>query len=312
MNRPRLVVVGSINTDIIVHSARLPVAGETVLGGDWIMAGGGKGANQAVAAARAGTNVRFVGRVGADLFGRESLERLKADGSETTHIVEDPTKKSGLAIIMVGPDGDNIISVAQGANGAVTPHDVDAATEAIEAADVLIAQMEIPAETVYHAIRTAHKRGTSVLLNPAPAPSKPIPKKILGMIDYLVPNQVEAMRLAGADDFDASVKTLLDRGVKHVIVTLGSEGAAMFDRSTGSRPQGGSSGRNDVPAFSVKAVDAVGAGDAFCGVLACGLAEGLDLLDAVRMANAAAALSVTRHGAQPSMPTRDEIASLLG
>ncbi len=302
MGQPQLVVVGSINTDIIVHSARLPVAGETVLGGDWIMAGGGKGANQAVAAARAGANVRFVGRVGADLFGRESLERLKADGIDTRHIVEDPTKKSGLAIIMVGPDGDNIISVAQGANGAVTPHDVDAATEAIEAADVLIAQMEIPAETVYHAIRTAHKRGTSVLLNPAPAPSKPIPKKILGMIDYLVPNEVEAMRLAGAEDFDASVATLLERGVKHVIVTLGSEGAAVFD----------SSGRNDVPAFSVKAVDAVGAGDAFCGVLACGLAEGLDLLDAVRQANAAAALSVTRHGAQPSMPTRDEIASLLG
>ncbi len=301
MAQPQLVVAGSINTDIIVHSARLPAAGETVLGGDWLMAGGGKGANQAVAAARAGANVHFVGRTGTDLFGRESLQRLKVEGIDTAHVVEDSQKKSGLAIIMVGPDGDNIISVAQGANAAVSPEDVDAAAGIIDAADVLIAQMEIPAETVYHAIRTAHEHGTKVLLNPAPAPGEPIPPEILGMIDYLVPNQVEALRLAGTGDFDSSVNALLERGVKHVIVTLGANGAAVFD----------SSGRHDVPAFRVNAVDAVGAGDAFCGVLACGVAEGLDLLDAVRMANAAAALSVTRPGAQPSMPARDEILALL-
>jgi len=301
MAQPQLVVAGSINTDIIVHSARLPAAGETVLGGDWLMAGGGKGANQAVAAARAGANVHFVGRTGTDLFGRESLQRLKVEGIDTAHVVEDSQKKSGLAIIMVGPDGDNIISVAQGANAAVSPEDVDAAAGIIDAADVLIAQMEIPAETVYHAIRTVHEHGTKVLLNPAPAPGEPIPPEILGMIDYLVPNQVEALRLAGTGDFDSSVNALLERGVKHVIVTLGANGAAVFD----------SSGRHDVPAFRVNAVDAVGAGDAFCGVLACGVAEGLDLLDAVRMANAAAALSVTRPGAQPSMPARDEILALL-
>jgi len=301
MSGSRVAVVGSINTDIIVHSKRLPAPGETVLGGEWIMAGGGKGANQAVAAARAGAQVTFVGRVGADLFGRESLARLKAEGIDTRYIVEDPRNKSGVAIIMVGPDGDNIIAVAQCANGAVTPADVDAATDAIGSADVLIAQMEVPCDAVYHAIRVAHDRGTTVLLNPAPAPAKPIPPKILGMIDYLVPNEVEAMRITGADDFDAGVKALLEHGVGHVIITLGSKGAAVFDAS----------GRKDVPAYKVDAVDAVGAGDAFCGVLACVVAEGLNALDAVRQANAAAALSVARRGAQPSMPTRDEIRRML-
>jgi ribokinase len=302
MPSPRIAVVGSINTDISVRADRLPAAGETVLGGDWIMAGGGKGANQAVAAARAGARVLFVGRVGTDLFGCQSLERLKAEGIDTAHVVEDTEHKSGLAIIMVGPDGNNIIAVAQGANGAVAPADVDAAASVIEAADVLVVQMEIPAETVYHAIRTAHARGTKVLLNPAPAPAEPIPPKILGMTDFLVPNEIEATHLAGTADVEAGAKALLQRGIKHVIITLGPKGAAIVD----------SSGRCDVPAFDVEAVDAVGAGDAFCGVLAWGVAEGLDLLDAVRMANAAAAISVTRHGAQPSLPTRDEIARLVG
>jgi ribokinase len=302
MPSPRIAVVGSINTDISVRADRLPAAGETVLGGDWIMAGGGKGANQAVAAARAGARVLFVGRVGTDLFGCQSLERLKAEGIDTAHVVEDTEHKSGLAIIMVGPDGNNIIAVAQGANGAVAPADVDAAASVIEAADVLVVQMEIPAETVYHAIRTAHARGTKVLLNPAPAPAEPIPPKILGMTDFLVPNEIEATHLAGTANVETGAKTLLQRGVKHVIITLGPKGAAIVD----------SSGRCDVPAFDVEAVDAVGAGDAFCGVLAWGVAEGLDLLDAVRMANAAAAISVTRPGAQPSLPTRDEIARLVG
>jgi ribokinase len=302
MPSPRIAVVGSINTDISVRADRLPAAGETVLGGDWIMAGGGKGANQAVAAARAGARVLFVGRVGTDLFGCQSLERLKAEGIDTAHVVEDTEHKSGLAIIMVGPDGNNIIAVAQGANGAVAPADVDAAASVIEAADVLVVQMEIPAETVYHAIRTAHARGTKVLLNPAPAPGEPIPPKILGMTDFLVPNEIEATHLAGTANVETGAKTLLQRGVKHVIITLGPKGAAIVD----------SSGRCDVPAFDVEAVDAVGAGDAFCGVLAWGVAEGLDLLDAVRMANAAAAISVTRPGAQPSLPTRDEIARLVG
>jgi ribokinase len=301
VNRPRVAVVGSINTDIIVRAKRLPAPGETVLGGDWIMAGGGKGANQAVAAARAGAQVTFVGRVGADLFGRESLARLKAEGIDTRRIIEDPHEKSGVAIIMVGPGGDNIIAVAQCANGAVTTADVDAAADAIGTADVLIAQMEVPPDAVYHAIRTAHARATTVLLNPAPAPAEPIPPEILGMIDYLVPNEVEAARITGAEDFDAGVKALLDRGVGHVVITLGARGAAVFDES----------GRTDVAAYAVEAVDAVGAGDAFCGVLACGLAEGLNVPGAVRQANAAAAISVTRHGAQPSMPTRDEIRRLL-
>ncbi|MBN1917804.1 MAG: ribokinase [Verrucomicrobia bacterium] len=301
MRQPRVVVVGSINTDIIVHAKRLPAPGETVLGGDWIMAGGGKGANQAVAAARAGAHVTFVGRVGADLFGRESLARLRAEGIDTRHVVEDTTKGSGVALIMVGPNGENIIAVAPGANGAVMPADVDAAADAIAHADVLVAQMEVPPAAIAHAIGAAHARATAVLLNPAPAPAEPIAQKILGMINYLVPNEVEATHLTGARSLDAGVKALLDRGVGHVIITLGAKGAAVFDIS----------GRVDVPAHTVKAVDAVGAGDAFCGVLACGIAEGLDLLDAVRQANAAAALSVTRRGAQPSMPTRDEIHRLL-
>jgi len=265
------------------------------------MAGGGKGANQAVAAARAGAKVHFVGCVGTDVFGRESLERLKAEGIDTTHIAQDAGQHSGLAIIMVGPDGDNIISVAPCANSAVTPQDVDDATDVIEAADVMIVQMEIPSNTVYHAISMAHACKTRVVLNPAPAPSEPVPNHVLAMIDFLVPNEVEAMRLAGAADFDACIQSLLERGVTHVIVTLGAKGAAVFN----------STGRRDVPSFPMDAVDAVGAGDAFCGVLAVGIAEGLNLPEAMRMANAAAALSVTGQGAQPSMPLREEIVALM-
>jgi ribokinase len=301
MPLPRIAVVGSINTDITVHAGRLPAPGETVLGGEWIMAGGGKGANQAVAAVRAGAQVHLVGRVGADLFGRDSIARLKTAGVNVSHVIEDTQHRSGVAIIMVGPGGNNIIAVAQCANAAVSPADVDAAARVIAAADVLVVQMEIPPETVCHAICTAHRSGTRVLLNPAPAPREPIPPEILAMIDYLVPNQVEAAHIAGTSELDTAVGSLLERGVGHVIITLGAKGAAIF----------GKSGRSDVPAYTVQAVDAVGAGDAFCGVLACAVAEGLDLLDAVRLANAAAAISVTRHGAQPSLPTRAEITAFI-
>jgi len=298
----RVVVVGSSNTDLTITCRTLPGRGETVLGSDLYTAAGGKGANQAVAAARAGAEVAFVGAVGSDDFGRARLADLENEGITTRHVRVKRGESSGVALIFVEQrTGENLIGVAPGANAALTPADVDRAAPAIRRADLLLLQLEVPIETVERAARIAHDAGTLVLLNPAPMPARRLPRSLLANVDYLVPNRIELERVTGGAEPDAAAKRLFLLDVKALIVTLGAEGARIVT------PEGDST----VPAFPAKAVDTVGAGDCFCGYLAAGLAEGMAAADAALMASAAASISVTRRGAQPSIPKRSEAERLL-
>ncbi|MBI4581043.1 MAG: ribokinase [Planctomycetes bacterium] len=300
----RIVVVGSSNTDMIIQAARIPRPGETILGGQFSMAAGGKGANQAVAAARAGGQVTFVARVGNDVFGEQAIKGFVADGIDVKHVIKDPDAPSGVALIFVAADGENSIGVASGANGRLSPADVQAAADAIGSADVLVMQLETPMETVKAAARMAASRKVRVILNPAPA--QPLSDDLLKCASVLTPNETEAELLTGVKvDSEAkaaeAAKALRARGVGMVIVTLGAKGVYVSaDEFTGP-----------VPGFVVKAVDSTAAGDVFNGALAVSLAEGRPLADAVRFANAAAAISVTRLGAQPSAPKRAEIEQML-
>jgi ribokinase len=300
---PEIVVVGSANTDMIVQVARLPAPGETVLGGRFVTARGGKGANQAVAAARLGAAVTFVARLGRDAFGQECFDAYQAESIATDYIAWDEREPSGVALILVDPAGENVIAVAPGANAALSPADVAAAEGAIRRASCLLLQLEIPLETVAAAVELASRHGVRVLLNPAPAAR--LPADLLRKVDVLTPNQQEAALLAS--EFSAEPEgeawQVLSTcsGVRQMVVTLGAEGALI----AGQRPR-------RVPAFPVQPVDATGAGDAFNGGLAVALAQGQGLEQAVRYACAAGALSATRLGAQPSLPTAAEVAALLG
>ena len=301
----RIVVVGSSNTDMIVKLPHLPKPGETVSGGAFSTAAGGKGANQAVAAARAGAAVSLVARVGDDSFGEQAIAGFVGDGIDVSHVVRNPASPSGVALIFVDDGGENCIAVAPGANATLTPEDVDAASELITGADVLVMQLETPIESVERAAALAREHGVRVILNPAPA--RPLSDEILGNVSILTPNESEAEMLTGVQVEDdesaaAAARALVARGVDTVILTLGSRGAFVFESDSGEL----------VPSFKVQAVDTTAAGDVFNGSLAVGLAEGMPLTGAVRFANAAAALSVTKLGAQPSAPTRSEIESFLG
>ncbi len=290
----KVTVVGSSNTDLTVQCPSLPGRGETVLGGELYKTPGGKGANQAVAAARAGADVTFVGAVGDDDFGRAAVEGLRADGIRTDHVATKPGTASGVALILVEQAGENIIAVAPGANAELSPDDVRAASDAIRSADVLLLQFEVPIESVVHAARIAHAAGAHVVLNPAPMPDRPLTNELLACVDYIVPNEGELARLAGA----YTEAVLFEAGVSALVVTMGAEGVRIVTPDATTR----------VPGVEVEAVDAVGAGDCFCGYLAAGLSEGMELPDAARFACSAAALSVTRRGAQTSIPRRDEVA----
>ena len=301
---PKIVVVGSSNTDMIIQLARIPRPGETILGGEFSSAAGGKGANQAVAAAQAGGSVTFVARVGKDVFGDQAVAGFQRDGINVDHVVPDHTAPSGVALIFVAGDGENSIAVAGGANGKLAPADVKQAAKAIRAAAVLVAQLESPLATVQAAAAIAAKAGVCFILNPAPA--RPLPDALLKLVSILTPNETEAQLLTGikvtneATAAKAAAK-LLARGVGTVILTLGARGAFVADAA----------GKQLVPGFKVKALDTTAAGDTFNGALAVALAEGRALPDAVRFANAAAAISVTRLGAQPSAPKRQEIERFL-
>jgi ribokinase len=300
----KVVVVGSSNTDMIIQLDRLPRAGETVLGGRFSTAAGGKGANQAVAAARAGGEVTFVARVGDDVFGRMAVEGFRADGIDVRHVLEDPDAPSGVALIFVDQKGENSIAVASGANARLSPADVLSATDAIGTADVLVTQLETPLETVRAAVELAASHGVRVILNPAPAQT--LDEKLLRHVSVLTPNENEAAFLTGAEvasvsDAEAAARRLAASGVARVIVTLGWRGAFVFGAGRGELVAG----------YPVEAVDTTAAGDVFNGALAVALAEGRDVIGAVRFANAAAALSVTKLGAQPSAPARSEIEALL-
>ncbi len=304
MTEPRIVVIGSSNTDMVVKVPRIPGPGETILGGRFMMAAGGKGANQAVAAVRLGSLVALVARLGRDLFGRQTEENLRHEGLDTSLLVWDDEEPSGVALIMVSQEGENSIAVAPGANGKVAPADVDRAEPAIARADVLLAQLEVPLAAVERAVKLARRHGVRTILNPAPA--APVPDSLLQAVDLLTPNEHEAALLAGisaegAEGPERAARALLARGVRALAMTLGARGALL------ATPEG----IERVPAFKVQPVDTTGAGDAFNGALATAWARGASLAEAVRYANAAAGLATTVMGAQPSLPTAAQVAALL-
>ena len=300
MKTPKIVVVGSVNTDMVVKSERIPTPGETVTGGKFVMPAGGKGANQAVAAARLGAEVTLVAKVGQDIFGSQSVEGFKRDNILTDFILADADNHTGVALILVDGAGENLISVAPGANAALTPEEVRNAAERIRSADVVLLQLEIPLETVEFTARLASEAGVIVVLDPAPA--APLGAELLGNVTYLTPNESEATRLTGIEVTDeatarAAAEKLIAAGVDNVILTMGTQGALV---ATGDRAF-------MVPSHAVEAMDSTAAGDAFNGGLAFALARGMALEDAVREAALVGALSVTRMGAQPSLPTADEL-----
>jgi ribokinase len=302
--RPSIVVVGSVNTDMVVKGKRLPAPGETVSGGHFLLAGGGKGANQAVAAARLGANVTLIAKVGRDMFGEQAIENFRREGIDTEGILRDPEQHTGVALILVDRAGENLISVASGANHALTPDEIAEAADCIRAADVLMLQLETPLETVARAAQIAADAGVPVVLNPAPA--QPLPEKLLKCVTYLTPNETEAEQLTGVvveDEASArrAAEQLLAVGTRHVILTLGAKGAQVTTAS----------GTVLIPSTKVEAVDTTAAGDAFNGGLAWALAGGMPLEEAVRQACLVGALSATRLGAQPSLPTRKELDSFV-
>lgn len=295
----RLAVVGSINMDLVVRAPRLPRLGETILGSDFRTFPGGKGANQAVAIARMGGKVSMIGRVGQDGFGDALVETLERDQVDLTYIRRDPEAASGVALITVEEGGNNAIVVVPGANGRLSPEDIWGAEEAIKQAQVLVLQLECPLETVAEAIRVAQRHAVPVALNPAPA--QPLPDELLRQIDVLIPNESELQLLSGEQEVEQAAQALLARGVKTLIITLGEQGSLVVQRME----------RSAIPAHPVKAVDTTAAGDAFVGAFAVAWAEGKSLIEAARWGNAAGALAVTCLGAQPSLPTRQEVMGLL-
>ena len=303
MDSPGVVVVGSANLDVVVPVPHHPVTGETVMGGDHALVPGGKGANQAVAAARQGAEVTFVGRVGADDAGTTLRVSLEEAGVLTTHLATDAEAPSGIALIGVDDDGDNFIVVSPGANARVTAADVAAAAGAVAGAEVVLLQLEVPVEAVTAAADTA--TGT-VILNPAPAPVEPesLPVKFLDRVDVLVPNTIELAQLTGIDPSDnaselaAAARSL---GVDTVVVTRGSAGALIVTDDDVMV----------VPAPTITPVDTTGAGDSFCGTLAAALAGGKSILEATERAVHAGAIAATRPGAQPSMPTAAEVDAVV-
>lgn len=297
---PRITVVGSLNMDLVIKAPKLPELGETVTGGQFGTFPGGKGANQAVAAARLGAHVTMVGCVGGDAFGEQLRAGLAQDGIDISHIRRDADAPSGVVFITVDDRGRNTLVVAPGANSRLTPADVDAAADAIKSSQFLLVQLEIPLVVVIHAAQVARRAGCRVILDPAPA--RPLPAELYRNVYLVNPNEVEAKLLTGitiTDERDAAraAESFLSKGCEVAVIKLGERGAFLASDSN----------RQLMPAVPVNAVDSTAAGDAFAGALAVALAEGNALDAAVRFANATAALSVTRMGAQPSMPRRDEV-----
>jgi ribokinase len=299
--RSRVVVVGSSNTDLTMLVADLPTRGQTSLGSEIYSSCGGKGANQAVAAARAGADVSLIAAIGDDDFGASVLACLKKEGIDTKHVMVKKGKTSGVALLLVDEkSGENQIGVVPGANSDLRPADVEKAAATIRKADVLLLQLEIPLATAARAASIAKKAGVKVVLNPAPMPRPPVPRNLMSCIDVVVPNQGELVRLASKASERMAAERLFRSGVTSLVITLGSKGARTITDA----------GIEQVPSFRVRAIDTVGAGDCFCGYLATGLAEGKKLEEAALLASAAGAISVTKRGAQPSMPRRTEAEKL--
>jgi len=302
--KPKITVVGSYNTDLVVRTPRMPAPGETILGGPYFTGPGGKGGNQAVAAARLGADTTLLVKIGRDYYGDGAVQNFETEGIHTQAVIRSDTSHTGTAFIIVDQGGENMIVVASGANMQFTPADVQAMREAILQADLLVLQLEIPIETVTYAASQAHAAGIPVLLNPAPAQT--LEDGLLKMVDYLTPNVTELQQITGLAvreprEAAQAGAALLERGVKNVVVTLGEKGALAVT----------SGGHLHVPGRRVDALDTTGAGDAFNGALAVAIAEGQGLPQGITFANAAAALQVTRLGAAPAMPYRDEVERLL-
>jgi len=299
-----IVVIGSSNTDMIIKMHRIPKPGETIIGGKFNTAAGGKGANQAVAAARAGGDVTFIARVGNDMFGQLAMEGFKKDKINVDHVLTDNSEPSGVALIFVDDHGENSIAVASGANECLSVEDVENARASISSADVLLMQLETPIDSITAAAQIARDNDVKIILNPAPAQS--LDDELLSMLNFLTPNETEAECLTGIKVTDIKSakeagQILLNKGLEIVIITLGNQGAIVVSETQAKLISG----------FKVKAIDTTAAGDTFNGVLAVGISEGRELKDAIKFANAAAALSVTKLGAQPSAPNRDEIGRML-
>lgn len=300
-----VIVFGSINMDLVVRTPRLPAPAETITGHEFFTAPGGKGANQAVAVARLGAPTKMVGRVGGDAFGQELRQNLIRVGVDVSPVFVDTTVSSGVAVIAVDDNAQNNIIIIPAANGRVGQDDLDRLETSLAGAKVLLLQLEVPLDAVVAAARLAHQRGIIVVLDPAPA--QPLPAELYSLVDILTPNEVEAGQLVGLtiknpEDAAGAAKLLLSLGVKTVIIKMGALGVLLAQAE--AEP-------TFVPAFEVKAIDTVAAGDAFNGGLAAALVEGHDLPTAIRWGAAAGALSATKMGAQPSMPTRAEFEAFL-
>ena len=300
----KIIVVGSLNTDLVACASRIPVAGETITGHTFLSACGGKGANQAYAAARLGARVEMIGRVGGDDFGKQMRANLENAGCDTAGVETVSDISSGIALIFVGDNGQNSIVVVPGANERLTPADIETSKSRFTGASSLLLQLETPLATVQAAAAAARGAGVRVILDPAPAPSTALPAELVRLVDVLTPNESEAAILAGmppgrmnvAQAFEVA-KKLQQLGPRTVIVKLGDKGCALRDGND----------EHALAAPVVKAVDTTAAGDVFNAALAVALGEGADMVAACRAANRAAALSVTRRGAQPAAPSRAEL-----
>ena len=304
VTKPKICVVGSSMIDLISKVPRLPKLGETLVGRSFHLGYGGKGANQAVMAAKLGAQVTMVNKVGRDVFGEGTLKNYQEQGIDTTHVMFDESRFSGVAPIFVDDNAQNFIVIVPGANSGLSPADVQSARQVILDSDILICQLEIPIETTLEAFRVAKSGNVRTILNPAPA--APIPDELLQLADIFVPNETETelltdMPVGTLAEAEAAARKLLSRGTKTVILTLGERGALLVDQDT----------IENIPAVEVDAVDPTGAGDAFVGSLAVFLGEGLPLRDAIGRANAVAALSVTRIGTQISFPKLAEADDFL-
>jgi ribokinase len=298
--RPKIVVIGCLHTDFTVKVKTIPRIGESVLGKSFKRSPGGKGANQAVAAARLGADVVLIGRVGADVFGKELIKNLRENGIDTKYIIEDSETYTGLALIMVDEDGDNILAVASGADMRIRKEDIDRAEEIIKLSDILLIQLETPLQIVEYAINIAFNKGVKVLLNPAPA--QKLSKDLLKKVYVLIPNEKEAELLSNVKIKDLnsskiSAKKLLENGTKNIVITLGKNGSIIATKEETVHING----------LNVNAIDTTGAGDAFCGALAVALSSGKELKEAVIYANYAGALATTKIGAQEALPTKEEL-----
>ncbi|WP_256700701.1 ribokinase [Paenibacillus sp. P46E] len=304
MNRLGIVIIGSLNMDMVVRTSRAPEAGETLFGQDFTLSPGGKGANQAAAAARLGAEVTMIGRVGKDAFGNELLEVMRQEQIHTEHIGQSETLSTGVASIVVDGEGENRIIVVPGANIEMGPADIEALAPIISQAEMVVLQLETDLSMCAHAAAIADRHGIPVILNPAPA--RALDDAFLQHVTYLTPNETEAGILAGMavnsiDDAEQAARILLQKGVRDVIVTLGPKGALIVNHA----------GSLHIPGFPVQAVDTVAAGDSFNGALAWQLTKGKTLDEAVRFANAVGALAVGKKGAIPSLPQLPEVEQFL-